>query len=89
MYDNYPPGVTGNEDVFGPNDETDYEAVGQLCPNCEILVDVTVTRITWNYTVEDVFTCPGCEEEVTIDVTPEQEYPDTRDEYEEMYGERY
>lgn len=87
---NYPPGVSGNEDAFGPQSEDVYEAVGILCPACETLVDTSVTRLTWNYTIEDIFDCPSCgAEEVTIEVEVEYDYPDSPEEVFDFYGEEY
>jgi hypothetical protein len=87
--DSYPPGVSGNEDAFGPQSEETYEAVGQLCPHCENLVNTTITRTTWNYTVEDWMECPECGEESIAEV--EVEEPDHGDPFEifDFYGSDY
>ena len=86
---NYPPGVSGNEDAFGPQSE-DEVTVTVTCPSCDEDVTVSALRLTWNYSVEDIFDCPSCgAEEVSVEVFEEPDYPDDPSEVFDFYGEEY
>lgn len=54
MLSNYPPGVTGSEDAFGPKDESDQV---MKCDNCGISEMVTIERYNEHYQWE----CEHCE----------------------------
>jgi endogenous inhibitor of DNA gyrase (YacG/DUF329 family) len=85
---NYPPGVSGNEDAFGPQSEDVLDDQEVVCPLCETAVKTQIVRITWNYTVEDWMECPECGKESTTEVEVEQDYPENL--FEEMLDmERY
>ena len=57
----YPPGVSGNEDAFGPRDEFDIEADDLYeCENCSAPAPEVVTRVRWNSGIEDCWDCPDC-----------------------------
>lgn len=56
---NYPPGVTGNEDIFGPKRE--YEG-RHSCESCENICDGMFQE--WNYSL--TWTCVECTMEITV-----------------------
>lgn len=90
MFDNYPPGVSGNEDAFGPQSEETFEDQDINCPACGTDVRTDVVRLTWNYTVEAIFDCPACgAEEVTVQVEAEEPDYGDPDEVFDFYGEDY
>lgn len=55
---NLPPGVSGNEDAFGPREEYDVEA-GLLfeCEECHTPAPEVITRLVWTSGAEDVWDC--------------------------------
>ena len=59
---NLPPGVTGNEAVFGPQDEVDVE-LDKECADCGFSGWVTVTRLGWTASVTECWDCPTCGQE--------------------------
>ena len=72
MQDNLPPGVTGNEDVFGPKSEEEVTA-RHTCSECDLEDDVLVTREVYNTGVVDYWTCV-CGVENNADVEIEDDY---------------
>ena len=70
---NYPPGVTGNEDVFGPKAEylvdagDDYE-----CRNCDAPSPDKVERAVWNSGADDSWVCEECGHFNQVDVEPDE-----------------
>lgn len=78
---NYPPGVTGHEDVFGPNEERE-ETDNRTCPDCGELNKVVVTTEYFTFNIEERWTCPGCGEEHAEDITD-----DLREAHEERLAE--
>lgn len=84
---NYPPGVTGFEDAFGPRFE--HEEVRLVeCEDCGWKDELPVLRQGWSTGMTDYWQCPGCQAEHDDDV--EDEAPDyERERYDERdyYGE--
>ena len=57
--DNYPPGVSGNEDEFGPQEEEEFEAV-HTCEVCGHVSEVLVVRQTYSSGTVEYWDCPRC-----------------------------
>lgn len=58
---NYPPGVTGNEDAFGPRAEFETEAgIDYACEECDAPAPETVLRSVWSSGVDDSWECEKC-----------------------------
>lgn len=72
---NLPPGVTGNEDVFGPKSETDVQTT-ITCPECGFSGEVTATREVYNSGAVDYWECPECATEDHTDVEEESTFDD-------------
>ena len=71
---NLPPGVSGNEDAFGPQDEYDVEAgLDYVCEDCPTPSPTVVTRTVWSGNMTDTWDCPGCGHTNCVDVYPEPE----------------
>lgn len=72
---NYPPGVTGFEDAFGPQAEYDVEVPdGYECRDCDEAPIGTVLRSVWSSGAEDYWVCENCGKENTRDVEREEEW---------------
>lgn len=56
---NYPPGVTGFEDHFGPSAEVE-EPVDKQCEDCEWDGSVVALRQYWNSDITETWSCPEC-----------------------------
>ncbi len=75
---NYPPGVTGNEDVFGPKTEQDV-TIESSCYHCPWEGEVLATRVQWNFGGMHYFDCPQCGTENELEI-PESDGWEAADE---------
>jgi len=74
---NLPPGVSGNEDAFGPQAEYDTEAdLTYVCESCDAPSPEVITRVVWNGGAEDVWDCPECGHSNTRTVEEESCFDD-------------
>lgn len=72
MYSNYPAGVTGFEDAFGPRDEYDTTRAVRGIEWCESAPDawedVEGTITVWSESADFTWECRHCKGEHTIPV---------------------
>jgi transcription elongation factor Elf1 len=67
MYDNYPPGVTGNEyPVAGPDGEYESDYLCPICNSTQTGYIITYNGFSW-------FNCSACDTDTDIDI--ERSFP--------------
>lgn len=67
-YSNYPPGVTGHEDVFGPISEDVFED-DRECPECGYSGPCMVSRDRYDTACIENWCCGECGQDFEADIT--------------------
>lgn len=67
-FSNYPAGVTGHEDHFGPQHEE--ERTEQMeCAECGHIGDVVILQQSYTSSCVEIWECPACGNETETDIT--------------------
>lgn len=79
--DNYPPGVTGTEDVFGPKEETEYDDIRTCTDGCPFTGEVFIIRQIFSSEAVEWWDCPTCNRNHEHDMDLSEVYPEYDEEH--------